>query len=49
MNLNPQVTLRSPRLLKFFGFNFDGPQACASMPLSLWVKCLWWRVTGKKP
>jgi hypothetical protein len=38
--LDPQVTVTNHRALSFFVFHGMGR---VSMPLSLWVRCLYWR------
>lgn len=40
------ITIRNHRALRFFGFHPVGASARVSQPAGLWVKCLWWRITG---
>lgn len=44
--INPQITIRNETVLWLFGFYKaeNATKMSAGQPLSLWVKCIWWRI-----
>ena len=40
------MTITNPRILALFGFRIlDGSRCKVSQPITLWLRCLWWRCT----
>ena len=40
-----QIKITNQRVLDFFNFKVILPRGCVSVeqPLSLWLRCLWWK------
>lgn len=47
MRFDPAITITNRRLLRMFGYNPKAKGASVTQPLSYWIRCAWWRLTGR--